>query len=67
MGNTLTKTGVGTLAINNNVLTGGGTVNCEQGTCSGTGTIGGDLNNGGGTISPGNSSRVLTVNGNLNN
>ena len=54
--NALTKTGEGTLAINNNVVTGGGTVNCAQGICSGTGTIGGDLNNDGGTISPGNSS-----------
>ena len=57
--NVLTKTGEGTLAINNSVLTGGGTINCAQGTCAGTGTIGGDLNNDGGTVSPGNSSALL--------
>jgi len=54
-GNVLTKTGEGALAINNNIVTGGGTFNCAEGTCSGTGTIGGDLINDGGTISPGNS------------
>ena len=59
--NILTKTGEGTMAINNSVLTGGGTINCEQGTCSGTGTVGGDLNNSGGTISPGNSGSLSVV------
>ena len=54
--NTLTKTGEGTLIISNTLNTGGGAVNCAEGTCSGTGTIGGDLNNDGSTISPGNSS-----------
>ena len=57
-GHTLTKTGTGTLAINNNLLTAGGTFNCSEGTCSGTGTISGDLNNDGGTISPGDSFAV---------
>ena len=61
-GNILTKIGGGTMAINNNVSTSGGTVNCAEGTCSGTGTIGGDLINDGGTISPGNS---LLVDGSL--
>ena len=51
--NTLTKTGAGTLAINNNFVTGGGTFNCSEGTCSGTGTISADVINNGGTISPG--------------
>jgi len=52
----LTKTGDGELAIRNDFLTSGGTLNCAQGTCSGSGTISGDLINDGGTISPGNSS-----------
>ena len=52
-GNTLTKTGAGTLSINHNVLTDGGTFNCSEGVCSGTGTISGDLINEGGIISPG--------------
>ena len=59
--NVLTKTGEGTLAISNNVVTSGGTINCAQGTCSGTGTIGGDLINGGGTISPGYSLGSISV------
>ena len=65
--NTLTKSGNGEMAIRNVLITGGGTVNIQQGTISGNGTIGGDVNNGGGTISPGNSPGVLTVSGNLNN
>ena len=55
MGQALTKTGAGEMAIRNDFLTGGGTLNCLQGTCSGSGTISGDLNNTGGVISPGNS------------
>ena len=55
MGQTLTKTGDGTLAINNRVTLAGGTVVGAQGTISGAGTIGGDVDNQGGTISPGNS------------
>ena len=66
-GNTLTKVGEVTMAIDNNVLTGGGTIDCVQGTCCGTGTVGADLTNTGGTISPGNSPGILTVNGNFNN
>ncbi len=63
-GNTLAKTGDGTMAINNNLTTGGGAVDCQSGNCSGTGTIGGDLNNSGGTVAPGNSPGILTVDGN---
>ena len=62
MGTTLTKTGDGTMAVNNNVLTSGGMVDCQVGTCSGTGTISGSLNNGG-TVAPGNSPGILTVDG----
>ena len=60
-GHALTKTGPGELAINNNLLTAGGTLNCSEGMCSGTGTISGDLTNSGGTISPGNSAGLTTV------
>ena len=56
MGNTLTKTGAGVLEINNRLTTAGGTVSVQQGTIAGVGTIGGDVNNGGGIISPGSGS-----------
>ena len=54
-GNVLTKTGAGELAVNNILSSDDGVLNCEEGVCSGSGTIGGDLNNVGGTISPGTS------------
>ena len=53
-GNTLIKTGEGTMEINNTLNTGGGTVNLLQGTLSGGGSVGGDVVIEGGTISPGN-------------
>ena len=59
-GTLLTKTGDGEIAINNILTASGGTLNCDEGICSGSGTIGGDLNNLGGTISPGNSSVMLS-------
>ena len=62
-GNTLAKTGDGTMAINNNLTTNGGSVDCQGGTCSGDGTIGGDLNNSGGIVAPGNSPGILTIDG----
>ena len=55
-GQTLTKTGGGDLAVNNQLNTGGGTVVVMEGTISGGGTIGGDLDNLGGTLAPGNGS-----------
>ena len=55
MGNTLTKTGFGEIAIRNNLLTSGGSLHCSEGICSGSGTISGDVTNDGGTISPGDS------------
>ena len=64
-GNVLTKTGAGTLAINNVLTAGGGMLNCSQGVCSGSGTIGGDVINDGGTISPGNTSGAISVNGSV--
>ena len=60
-GHTLTKTGAGTLAINNKLTTAGGTVSIQQGTVSGVGTIGGDVINDGGTISPGDSLGTQSV------
>ncbi len=65
LGNTLTKTGEGILAINNRLNTGGGTVDVQGGTVSGRGTIGGDLNNATGSIAPGISPGILTVGGNF--
>ena len=55
MGKTLTKTGTGEMAIRNDLVTAGGTLALQQGTVSGNGTVSGDVNNNGGTISPGNS------------
>jgi len=62
-GETVTKTGDGTLEINNRVAAAGGSIDCQAGTCSGSGTVGGDLNNSGGTVSPGNSPGMLEVEG----
>lgn len=64
-GNTLTKMGPGTVAINNQLNTGGGTINVMEGTVSGSGIIGGDVVNDGGTISPGNSPGIIAIVGNL--
>ena len=58
---TLTKTGGGTMEINNVLANSGGELNCLDGTCSGVGTIGGDLNNDGGTVSPGSNLSLTTV------
>ena len=44
---------------------GGGTVVIQQGTVSGIGSIGGDVNNDGGTISPGSSPGTLAIHGDL--
>ena len=52
-GNTFTKTGNGTLLLNNLLLTGGGTVNGLAGVLAGNGKILGNLRNQGGIISPG--------------
>ena len=60
-GNTLTKTGNGEVAIRNDLVSGSGTIDIQGGTVSGNGTVGGDLINGGGMISPGNSAAVGAV------
>ena len=60
MGNTLTKTGAGEISIRNDLLTDGGALAVENGVLSGSGTVGGDVQNNGGTISPGNRSLAVT-------
>ena len=60
-GNTLTKTGVGTMSIRNDFVTGGGTLIIAEGMVSGNGTLGGNLENNGGVISPGNSSAAAAT------
>ena len=62
-GNTLLKSGLGTLEINNRLSSGDGSIVALAGTIAGSGTIGGDVDNSGGTISPGNSPDVLEVEG----
>jgi len=64
-GQTLTKTGGGTMEINNRLGTGGnGTIDCQDGTCGGSGTVGGDLINNTAMVAPGNSPGILTIDGN---
>lgn len=59
-GNILTKAGAGTMLVNNQLTSGpGGVINLVEGMLSGVGTIGGDVDNGGGTISPGASVGAL--------
>ena len=62
-GNTLTKTGDGTLSINNDLTTGGGSVVGLGGIITGGGTVGGNLTNTSATVAPGNSPGTLTVEG----
>ena len=64
-GNTLTKTGDGTVEINNQLTTGGGSVIGLAGTITGGGSVGGDLTNTSATVAPGNSPGTLTVTGNF--
>ena len=65
-GFTLSKTGDGTMFVRNDLVESGGLIDIQQGTVAGNGTIGGDVSNGG-TIAPGNSPGILTIDGNLNN
>ena len=51
-GTTLTKTGPGTVLVNNEVATGSGTLDALQGIVGGVGTVGGNLNNSA-TVAPG--------------
>ena len=52
-GNTLTQTGPGTLVVNHTLNAGGGSLLVQNGWLSGRGTLAGDLQNLGGTLSPG--------------
>jgi len=63
-GNTLTKTGDGTLVVSNTLNTGGGTILNNSGVLAGSGTVGGSVENTTGTVAPGNSPGVLTIEGN---
>ncbi|MEX2168328.1 MAG: LamG domain-containing protein [Pirellulales bacterium] len=64
-GNTLTKSGSGSLLINNNQNTGTGSVSVSGGVLGGGGRVSGNLTNAaGGTVAPGASAGVLTVQGN---
>ena len=62
-GHTLTKSGDGTLLINNSFNTGSGTLVGAAGVIGGGGTIGGNLNNSAGIVAPGNSPGTLIVDG----
>ncbi|NQU26553.1 MAG: PEP-CTERM sorting domain-containing protein, partial [Candidatus Nealsonbacteria bacterium] len=67
-GNTLTKTGAGTMSVNNDLTTGGGgsIIEVAQGSIGGVGTVGGNLVvSPGATVAPGNSTGTLSVDGNL--
>jgi len=61
VGQTLAKTGSGTMSVRNDLTLGGGTIDLQQGTIAGNGTIGADVTNHGGTISPGNSGGTTAV------
>jgi len=66
-GNDLTKSGDGTMVVNNQLLTAGGilsgNVSVAEGVLGGSGRIAGSLDNAA-TVAPGNSPGVLTVDGN---
>ncbi len=63
-GNVITKSGAGTLAINNILVTDGGVIDVQEGVVTGGGLLAGNLVNSGGLISPGNSPGILEVTGN---
>ena len=62
-GNTLIKTGDGTLKINHVLNAGGGTFICFQGSCGGGGAVAGNLSVVGAILSPGNGPGRMTVTG----
>ena len=64
-GHTLTKFGDGDMSIRNDQITGNGTVSIQGGSISGNGTVGGDLSNDAGSVAPGNSPGILSVDGNF--
>jgi len=62
-GNNLTKTGLGTMQINNALITDGGVAAFAAGIVAGSGAILGDVVNTGATVAPGNSPGTLTIQG----
>jgi hypothetical protein len=60
-GNNLSKIGPGTMMVNNDLSTSVGAVVLAAGILEGNGTVGGDLANIGGTVAPGGSSNMSTV------
>ena len=62
-GNLLTKTGPGTMSINNVLAFGTGSIDLQEGRITGHGTVRGDVTNDGGTVSPGNSPGVMEIGG----
>jgi len=64
-GNTLTLEGNGAVAVNNDLTTGGGSIVVAGGALGGVGTIGGSVNVTGGAAAPGNSTGILTIDGDL--
>lgn len=62
-GNTLTKTGAGTMSIQDPNNVGTGIIILAEGTLGGVGTVPGDLQVIGGTVTPGNSPGTLNVTG----
>ena len=63
-GHTLTKTGSGTLSINNIVKLDGGSLLGAGGSIGGSGTLLGDFDNASGTAAPGNSPGTFYISGN---
>jgi hypothetical protein len=62
-GRTLTKTGAGEIALNNDVISAGGTFVCGGGTCSGAPLLFGSLANVGAIVSPGSGVGAMQVAG----
>ena len=60
-GNILNKNGTGTMNVNNRLSTGGRTIKVLSGTIGGNGTISGNVDDHGGTMSPGNSPGTLEI------
>ena len=63
-GNELSLAGAGTANVNSVLHAGGGTVNLNAGTLGGGGEVGGSVNNSFGTVAPGSSPGILTIDGN---
>ena len=62
-GRKLTKIGDGDMGIRNDQVKGSGNLEILQGNVFGNGTVGGDVTNTAGTVAPGNSPGILTIDG----